>query len=132
MASKETQDLQKQALEERFWFNVFASPKYRQFDCIANQKAIDEYLTAHALTLNIANVDKAITALGSQLAVVQRHSEVSAAQPTKTVIETESGLPAEFTRERILHGMDRDEYKALRKQYGDAVIEERVNQTAGE
>jgi hypothetical protein len=145
MATQERVEVVEQAAkDELIWARWFAS--HRTYFCDANRNLIDRELTNRELVLSPENINRVFVDLQPQLAVVNeadqkaRQARIDAAKAesdaakaaeeaaAKTRADEEAAgiLPAEYTKGRILR-MERGEYVALRKNYGDAVIENRVN-----
>ena len=142
MTPEQKLELLKANVESSF-FRFFTRYRTQLADCIANENMLNEELESRLLPTTFENLEKVWSELTPQQkanyakstgVVRPKKPEPPAAVvvTAEEVLVAKGGLPAEFTRHKILVEMSAPEYRALRKQYGDQAVEARVNNAEGE
>ena|SRR5579862_2375809 len=122
---------------ENSWFHFYTKFRSQLQDCQANDNLLNEELESRLLPISFENLEKVWTSLSPEqkaryakpTGVVKPHKkpEAPVVVSADEVLEKHGALPAIYTRHKILVEMGRDEYKQLRKTYGDEAIQSRVN-----
>jgi hypothetical protein len=133
--------IRKSQVEEAKW-RFYTTYRLQIQDCEANDQMIDAALKKRLLTTTFENLSTMWEELTPEekaaysRPTADNPSVVKARKPeavpqevvsVEAALEKFGGLPAEFTKFRILKQMSKEEYRQILRQYGKEAIENRVN-----
>jgi hypothetical protein len=135
----EQKQIVREAEIENSWFHFYTKFRSQLQDCQANDNLLNEELESRLLPISFENLETVWTSLSPEqkaryakpTGVVKPHKKPEAPVAVKVdeILDKAGELPSIYTRHKILVELNASEYRALRKQYGDQAVENRVNGT---
>jgi hypothetical protein len=125
---------------ESSWFHFYTKFRSQLADCTANDNMLCDELEARLLPITFENLETVWSSLTPEqkaryakpTGVINlriKKEEAPVVVSADEVLDKAGELPSIYTRHKILVELNAPEYRALRKQYGDQAVENRVNGT---